>query len=168
MIEVRKAEAEDIPTILEIYAKAKKYMREHGNPNQWSPTYPSREDISSDIERSMLYLITDDGTAVAVFVFTLNEEKAYRIIDGKWTQNEYYGTLHRIASNGLRKGILRIAITYALNFVPYIRIDTHHDNATMKNALLSYGFNECGRVYYTRNGEKTERIAFDYKRNSYL
>ena len=167
-MQIRKAYVEDIPSILDIYSVAKRYMREHGNPNQWSPSYPSERDISSDIERSMLYIVEDDNKPCAVFVFTLNEEKAYKIIDGSWSYDEYYGTVHRIASDGTRKGILRLVIDYALNFVPYIRIDTHNDNKTMQNALLSYGFKECGTVYYKRNGKREERIAFDYKRLNYL
>lgn len=165
-MQIRKAQIEDIPSILDIYSVAKSYMREHGNPNQWSASYPSEREISSDIERSMLYVVVDDNKPCAVFVFTLNEETAYRKIDGEWSYNEYYGTVHRIASNGRRKGILQFVIDYVLHFVPYIRIDTHRDNKTMRHALLSYGFKECGTVYYERGGERTERIAFDYRKES--
>lgn len=168
MIEIRKAEEKDIPSILEIYKEAKKYMREHGNPNQWSSSYPSECDILFDIAKGLLYKIVEEEKPVAVFFFTLNEETAYRKIDGAWSKDEYYGTLHRIASNGTKKGILREVVDFALRFVPYIRIDTHRDNKTMQNALLSYGFKECGKVYYLRDGEKAERIAFDYIRESYL
>lgn len=37
-MEIRHAEQKDYDRIMEIYAYARKYMEEHGNPKQWGPT----------------------------------------------------------------------------------------------------------------------------------
>ena len=34
-MQIRKATMNDLPNILAIYAYARKYMKEHGNPDQW-------------------------------------------------------------------------------------------------------------------------------------
>ena len=38
--QIRKAQREDLPRIEEIYAYARKFMAETGNPNQWGNTTP--------------------------------------------------------------------------------------------------------------------------------
>ena len=35
---IRKAEGKDLPGIMEIYAGAREFMAEHGNPRQWGNT----------------------------------------------------------------------------------------------------------------------------------
>ena len=47
---IRKTKPEDIGRIMEIYAYARKFMAEHGNPNQWGPTrWPPEKLIRSDV-----------------------------------------------------------------------------------------------------------------------
>ena len=40
---IRPARPEDLQDILSIYAIARTFMAEHGNPTQWGKTYPARE-----------------------------------------------------------------------------------------------------------------------------
>ena len=47
---IRKAQPEDLPRILEIYAFARQFMRETGNPTQWAGGYPKEELIRKDID----------------------------------------------------------------------------------------------------------------------
>ena len=44
-MKIIKANETHIPEILEIYTKARKFMKENGNPTQWEEGYPSREKI---------------------------------------------------------------------------------------------------------------------------
>ena len=37
---VEKAERKDLPRILEIYAYARNFMKETGNPDQWKDNFP--------------------------------------------------------------------------------------------------------------------------------
>lgn len=161
-MKTRKAERRDITRIEEIYRAAKEYMVAEGNTTQWSRGYPSRETIEEDISNERLFVIECDGKVVAVFVFTLEEEPAYRKIEGAWNNEEKYAVIHRVASDGTVRGITKFIYTEALKCVPYIRVDTHEKNKTMRSALTRFGFKECGKVYYTRDGERTERLAYDY------
>ena len=42
-MQIRKAAMNDLPDILAIYAYAREYMKEHGNPDQWKDNYPPLE-----------------------------------------------------------------------------------------------------------------------------
>ena len=48
-MKIIKANETHIPEILEIYTKARKFMKENGNPTQWEEGYPSREIVEKDI-----------------------------------------------------------------------------------------------------------------------
>ena len=53
---IRHAGEADLPVILEIYARARKFMAENGNTVQWKNNRPSREQIEKDIEENLLYV----------------------------------------------------------------------------------------------------------------
>ena len=48
-MEIIKANETHIPEILEIYEKARKFMKENGNPTQWEEGYPSREIVENSV-----------------------------------------------------------------------------------------------------------------------
>ena len=51
----------DLPRIMEIYACARRFMAENGNPRQWGPTnWPPESLIRSDIEVGNLYVCVKD------------------------------------------------------------------------------------------------------------
>ena len=57
---------------MEIYAVARRFMVEHGNPNQWSSNnWPPQELISQDITRGNSYVCIDDGKVVGTFFFSI-------------------------------------------------------------------------------------------------
>ena len=51
---VRKAIREDLPRIEEIYAYARKFMADNGNPNQWGTTTPPTYQLEDDIEKGLV------------------------------------------------------------------------------------------------------------------
>ena len=53
---VRKATVNDIDQIAEIYNAARVFMRQTGNPTQWSGGYPQRELTVEDIKEGKLYV----------------------------------------------------------------------------------------------------------------
>ena len=141
-MKIIKANETHIPEILEIYTKARKFMKENGNPTQWEEGYPSREIV------------------VVEFVFIIGEDPTYRVIyQGAWRSEKEYGTIHRIASDGTTKGFARRCFDFCREKCSYLRIDTHANNKPMQGAIRSYGFQECG-IIHTRDG--SDRIAFDY------
>ena len=48
-MEIRKTRIDELDKVMEIYARARKFMAEHNNPNQWKYNKPSREQIEADI-----------------------------------------------------------------------------------------------------------------------
>ena len=58
-MEIRKASVQDLGQIMQVYDKARKFMRENGNAEQWGEDYPSAELIEHDIDK--MYLCMSEG-----------------------------------------------------------------------------------------------------------
>lgn len=156
---IRKATVNDKTRIMEIYAYARQFMAEHGNPNQWKNNNPSEETIDNDIANRQMYVIEADGGVHAVFYFHIGDDSTYHIIDnGHWLSDESYGTIHRIAGDGTIHGVLEITVNYCKDQIPHLRIDTHHDNKIMQHVIEKNGFKKCG-IIYVKDG--SERIAYE-------
>lgn len=124
---------------------------------QWSETYPSAETAREDMVRGGSYVcVDDDGTVAGTFFFLLGDDPTYDVIyDGTWKNGLPYGVIHRIASDGSVKGMLRQVLDFCFLHTRVIRIDTHRDNRTMIRGLLNYGFERCG-VIRIANGDARE------------
>ncbi len=151
------AKPEDLPRILEIYAYARSFMAENGNPNQWGNSHPPVHQLQNDVKNGKLYKICRDGNIHGVFYFAVEEDPTYAVIEGSWHSDGPYGVIHRIASDG-SGGILRAAVAFAQTKISYLRIDTHEDNTVMQGALQNEGFAGCGIIHIT---DGTPRIAYD-------
>lgn len=68
---IRKATVNDKTRIMEIYAYARQFMAEHGNPNQWKNNNPSEETIDNDIANRQMYVIEADGAFTQYFISIL-------------------------------------------------------------------------------------------------
>ena len=155
---IRKAVKNDLPYIFEIYARARKFMAENGNPNQWGDIKPGKELVESDIENGISYVCEKDGEILGVFAFIYGEDPTYKIIyDGEWLSDEPYAVIHRIASSGKVKGTGEFCLKWALSQYPNIRIDTHKDNTVMRYLMDKLGFAYCG-IIHLEDGD--ERLAF--------
>lgn len=155
---IRKAVKNDLPYIFEIYARARKFMAENGNPNQWRDIKPGKELVESDIENGISYVCEKDGEILGVFAFIYGEDPTYKIIyDGEWLSDEPYAVIHRIASSGKVKGTGEFCLKWALSQYPNIRIDTHKDNTVMRYLMDKLGFAYCG-IIHLEDGD--ERLAF--------
>ena len=162
---IRNAITEELPKIREIYDAAKKYMDISGNPNQWAVGYPPEEYLRQDIELSRLYVCEEDDKLCGVFMLSFQEDPTYHYIDGAWLNQESYGVIHRIASDGTTKGIFKFVLEFckekmAEQGIGNLRIDTHADNKTMQHLVEKYGFKRCG-IIYLENG--APRIAYQLK-----
>lgn len=155
---VRHAQMADFSRILEIYAGARKFMAENGNPTQWGKTNPPVDRLRKDIEEEKLYVVEDESGIHGVFFYTVGADPTYGFIeDGNWTQDVPYGTIHRIAGDGTGR-ILRTAVEFAKSQCPYVRIDTHENNHVMHGGLKKLGFRRCGIIYIA---DGSQRIAYD-------
>lgn len=159
-MEIRKTTLVDIPRLHEIFAIARRFMAETGNPNQWADDYPSEELLVADIQSGDSYVCVNDSRVVATFVLRGGIDPTYNnIYGGEWLNDNPYATIHRIASDGEIKGIFKYSLEFALQHYHSIRIDTHSDNRVMQNAIKKAGFKYCG-IIHCWNG--SERLAYQY------
>ena len=155
--QIRKAMNEDLPRIEEIYAYARKFMAENGNPNQWGTNTPPTDQLKDDIQKGDLYVLIHEDMIHGVFYFFIGPDPTYGYIDnGAWRQDTPYGAIHRVASRG--GGVLKAALAYACAHYDHIRMDTHMDNAPMRHLLEKLGFSHRGTIYVE---DGTPRMAFD-------
>ena len=157
MHQVRAAKMEDLPRIEEIYAYARTFMENTGNPTQWGKTEPKVSQLKMDIAEEKLYVIESDGIH-GVFFFTIGEDPTYAIIEnGSWLSEAPYGTIHRIAGDG-SGGIVGTAVAFAKAQIQHLRIDTHRDNKVMQHVVEKQGFSRRGIIYVS---DGSSRIAYE-------
>ena len=91
-------------------------MADSGNPTQWGDSYPPQEMLEEDIDSNRLFVYTVNGCLEAVFAFILGPDPTYaKIEDGQWLNDEVpYGTIHRLASTGGRRGVASEVIAWCL------------------------------------------------------
>ncbi len=94
-MKIRKTTEKDIERVMDIYAHARKFMAEHGNPNQWGKrNWPPEELIRDDIEKGCSYVCeNENGEVIGTFFFNQGEniEPIYRTIDdGEWIGDNRY------------------------------------------------------------------------------
>ena len=154
---IRTADHQDLPRILQIYANARDFMAQRGNPNQWGRTNPPRQQLEQDIREKNLFVVCRGNSSHGVFYFWIGEDPTYAYIEGQWHSGQTYGTIHRIASDG-SGGIVKAAVAFCAGKCGYLRIDTHKDNLPMQAAVKREGFEPCGVIYI---GDGSPRIAYD-------
>ncbi len=156
---IRKAAETDFIEILDIYAYARNFMSENGNPTQWAIWgYPEKELLEGDMKWGNLYVMEDGGSICGVFAFIIGADPTYDRIDGgQWLNDRAYGTIHRIAGNGTVKGLLQQCVDFGFTLIDNIRIDTHEDNKIMQHLIQKCGFTYCG-IISSKDG--SPRLAY--------
>lgn len=159
MIHIRPGRQADLNRLMEIFAHARTFMASTGNANQWIDGYPSRELMAREIADGHCHVCEDEeGKIAATFCLVPGPDPFYATIeDGKWLDDEPYHAIHRIASDGSRKGIGQLCLEWCARQCPSLRADTHRDNRIMQHLLERNGFVRCGTVHVA-NG--TPRIAY--------
>ena len=162
-MEIRRATANDLDTIMSIYACARDFMAATGNPKQWGATnWPPKSLIEKDIECGDSYVCTDGGDILAVFYYKYGKDvdPCYLHIEGgSWGDDSPYGVVHRIASAKSGKGAGTFCINWALQRSRHLRIDTHGDNKVLQNLLKKLGFEYRGVIYVVEDSDP--RLAFE-------
>ncbi len=158
---IRKALPTDLERCLKIYSDAREFMRENGNPDQWGTEYPYEHLLVEDIKIGRLYVVENNDVVEGVFLMESGPDETYLEIEGEWLNNEPYYVIHRIASSGRVKGIVKAAVDFALQNTKNVRIDTHEKNLTMQAALTKIGFKYCGTIYVFAPWEgRSPRMAY--------
>lgn len=154
----------DLPRLLAIYRRARRFMAEQGNPTQWGDRWPPEALLREDIAAGCSYVCKDgSGKIIGTFCYLYGEDvdECYRVIeDGAWSYDLPYGVVHRIASDGT-PGVGTFCMRWALGKSGYLRVDTHAANCPMQRVAAKLGMRRCGIIYVREDNEP--RIAFDVK-----
>ncbi len=158
IMEIRKTTLDDLQQVMAVYARARGFMADHGNPNQWGNTEPPEAVVRQDILNGKSYVCMENDRIAAVFYYAEEADPTYAVIyDGSWLSDRPYGVVHRIASAGTVKGAGAFCLNWAYEQCQNLRIDTHRDNLVMQNLLKKLGFRYCG-IIHIRSGAK--RLAY--------
>ena len=164
-MEFTKATYEDANSIMDIIKQAQDYFKGQGI-NQWQDNYPNFETVTNDINNKNGHVLVEDNNVVGTVVVSFDGEKSYEFIcNGKWTRNDKYAVIHRIAvdinykgrglSTIIIKNIERLCLDKGIHS---IRVDTHKENISMQKMLSKNEFEYCGIIYLD---DQSERIAFE-------
>lgn len=157
---VRLATRADLDEVLGIYAAARQFMKEQGNPTQWGDDYPPVAMLEEDIARRQLYVTTAEDSLTGVFLFVIGDDPTYRVItEGAWLNAEPYGAIHRVAAAPGSRGLFAACVAYCRNQIDNLRIDTHADNLAMQAAVEKQGFVYTGRITAE---DGTPRLAYQW------
>ena len=157
-MEIRKSTPQDIDGIMNCIAFARQLMRDSGNTIQWINGYPSKELMLKSIENDCNYLVINNEGIVATFDFIIDDDPNYALIEnGNWLNEDQYGVIHRLASNGKAKGVAQFCFEWCFSQFPNIRIDTQQSNVAMQKVLEKLGYKKCGIIYVA---DGTPRLAF--------
>lgn len=156
IMETRLSQENDVPSILALYQKARLFMAEHGNPNQWTKGAPDGASLKKDRLLGRSYVVVDQGVIVGTYAL-LEHDSNYDEIDGAWLNNSPYVAVHRLAS--IKPAVGTFILTTLCQRYPNVRIDTHKDNVPMRNLLAKLGFDHCG-IVYLRDKDNSPREAY--------
>lgn len=156
-MEIRKTTVADLDQVMALYAAARDFMAQSGNPNQWTEGYPWRELISQEIQSGYSYVSVEQDEIVAVFSLIPSAEPSYQAIRGAWQNDAPYATVHRICVAKPGCGAGAFCLAWCLAQHGNIRIDTHCQNKPMQRLLQKCGFAFCGEITL-ENG--ASRLAF--------
>ena len=162
---VRKTEICDVDAVMEIIELAREYFKNEGIP-QWQGPYPLKEDILEDIRRGNSYVCEKDGRVLGVCAIICDAEPDYKkIYEGEWKNARDYVCIHRVAVHPDAKGtgvaarLLKTAADIArANGRADLKCDTHSINLSMRRMLEKNGFEYCGIIYLSLDGEP--RVAY--------
>ena len=155
--EVRTAQLSDLPRILEIYAYARKFMAEHGNPTQWGTNKPGEAQLRQDMEQLRLQVVVSAEQIHGVFYFYIGEDPTYgRIRNGECLTDAPYVTIHRVSADG-SGGVFGACLQWCLGQTKHLRIDTHANNLVMQHVIEKNGFSRRGIILWktVQNGSLT-------------
>jgi len=156
-LKIRKTMEKDLDEVMKIYADARDFMRESGNPNQWFDVHPARAVVENDIKVGTSYVCESENGIAAVFYYNIERDPTYTRIDGAWQNDDPYGVIHRIARRKDATGAGAYCLNWAFEQCGNLRIDTHRDNIPMRGLVEKLGFRYCG-IIWIESGD--ERMAF--------
>ncbi|MDO5519916.1 MAG: GNAT family N-acetyltransferase [bacterium] len=157
---IRKTTIEEIPMLMEIYSRARAFMKASGNETQWGDNYPALSLITADVEAGNSYVCLHKDKIVGTFYFAVENDTSYgQIYNGAWKNEKEYAVVHRVAVDQKGLGVASFCLNWAYEQYPNVKIDTHKNNIAMQKTLEKNGFAYCGEI---KLADGSERIAYQH------
>lgn len=162
-MKLERALRDDLPAVDEILRQGRNYLSAQGL-DQWQKFAPVPEETRAFFARGEQYVVRENNEVAGVCVI-VDDEPAYRTIEGAWRCGGRYVAVHRVAVSPVfrRRGVASALFAGAARIARErgarsVRIDTHEGNIPMRTALEKNGFCACGTVVIA-TGEM--RIAYE-------
>lgn len=146
---IRKAMESDLDILVKL-ARIVEQDLKINHIDQWSPTYPGKENFFSDIEKNGLFVYLSDGIIVGSISVLPENDPFYHEIN---FQGKHAYVVHRLMVNPayMRQKIGKALFEYAISLAKAagcdsVKVDTHPDNFRMQGLILSLGFHEIGYI----------------------
>lgn len=148
----RKAVPSDAPEIWAILQEGIQLRKEQGS-TQWQDGYPNLEAVNNDIACDSGYVLLGDECIVGYVAILVNDEPAYKNIQGKWLTNDDFIVFHRMAIGkqyhglGIGNILMQEIENQAKNMtISSIKADTNFDNHSMLHLFDRHNYKYCGEV----------------------
>lgn len=138
---------------------------------QWKGDYPSIVDFCDDLNNNLVIVEERNNLVVGCATIVFTPDPNYKVIDGKWLNDEKYVSIHRIATrnNYYHQGVAytlfkeceRIALE---NNIRNIKIDTHELNKSMRNLIEKLGYLECGVIELLHRSDLVDKYRVAYQK----
>ncbi|MBB1127689.1 MAG: GNAT family N-acetyltransferase [Limosilactobacillus sp.] len=167
-IYLRRAQTQDLATIIKIIDDAKDLLKKNGSP-QWQNGYPDQKTFAQDIAMQTNWILINGNQVAATATLQLTPELTYRnITQGQWQQpDEPYATIHRVAisSNYRGQGLSKLLFSNLLTVgqmqgIKNFRVDTHRSNKAMQHIVESFNFKKRGIIKINDRNDP-ERLAYE-------
>jgi len=155
--EIRPAQIEDLPLIMETFIACTSEMRKFGIM-QWDYQYPAPQTVFRDIQKGNVFVVMRAGRCIATVTLDEQQDEQYKKIN--WHHRDARPLIiHRMAvhplaqGEGLGKWLCEFAVDYArLNGYENIRLDAYSGNPASNKLYQSMGFEKAeGLCYFHGN-----------------
>lgn len=143
---IRKAMTEDLEAIGRLAAKTRAHMLLIGL-EQWVGNYPNKIHFQDDIDKSGLYVYTQNNQIYGSMSLLPENDPAYKAV--RW-QSQNAMVIHRlfVDPNHQKQGVGQALFAYAQKLAKNtnydLKIDTHPDNHRMQALIKKMGFEYKG------------------------
>lgn len=154
-MEIRKAEIEDLNTVIDIFRNAINAMNDE-NIFQWDELYPSKETLREDILRKQMYVGIKDDIVVSVAVINNECDEQYK--NGNWRCNdERFTVVHRLCVSPAhqnqkigRTTMVMIEELLQIQGIKSTRLDAFSQNPYALRMYENLGYQKVGEVYWRK------------------
>ncbi|MDD3225347.1 MAG: GNAT family N-acetyltransferase [Clostridium sp.] len=154
-MKIRKAELNDLKSIIDIFKNAIDVMNE-GNIPQWDEIYPTSAIFKQDILKQQMYVGIENDDIVSVIVVNDEFDELYKKGDWKY-KNRKFVVIHRLCVNPIyqKQGIgkttmLMIEALLKKREIQSIRLDAFSLNPYALKLYKALGYRKVGEVNFRK------------------